>query len=96
MPKKRHRHSAEFKAEVALEALKNLKTLNELAVAYTVHPTKISQWKQQFQEGAKSIFPSQGHQVEKQHQDLEAQLFEEIGRLQVALDWLKKKTEPFH
>ena len=48
MGKKRIRHSAEFKAKAALEALKGLKTVNELAGQYQVHPTQISQWKRQF------------------------------------------------
>ena len=95
MSKKRHRHSAEFKVQVSLEALKNQKTLSELAADYAVHPSQISQWKQQLLEGVKPIFQTKGQREEKDHQALEAQLFEEIGRLKVELDWLKKKTEPF-
>lgn len=56
MGKKRVRHSAEFKAKVALEALKGLKTVNELAGQYQVHPTQISQWKRQVQGGARELF----------------------------------------
>lgn len=96
MPNIHKRHSSEFKAKVAIEALKNLKTLNELARAYAVHPSQISQWKQQLLEGSKTIFGAQGQNNEKYRQAVESQLYEEIGRLKVELDWLKKKTEPFH
>ena len=90
MGKKRVRHSAELKAKVALEALKGLKTVNELAGQYQVHPTQISQWKRQVQEGAKDLF-GRGHG--KGHQEAEAvqaKLYEEVGRLKVELDWVKK------
>ena len=58
MTTKRKRHSGEFKAKVALEALKGLKTVNELAAGYGVHPTQISQWKRQLGAEAKEIFGS--------------------------------------
>jgi transposase-like protein len=56
MSKPRKQHSAEFKAKVALEALKELKTVPELAREYTVHPTQINQWKKHLREGAPSLF----------------------------------------
>lgn len=56
--KKWIRQSAKFKAKVALEALKGPKTVNELAGPYQVHPTPISQWKGQVQEGARELFAS--------------------------------------
>ena len=60
MGKKQIRHSADFKAKVALEALKGLKTVNELACLYQVHPTQVRQWKRQVQLGAKELFAT-GH-----------------------------------
>jgi len=58
MGKKRGRHSAEFKTQVALETLKGLKTANVLAGQYQVHPMQIGQWKRQGQMGAQEIFAS--------------------------------------
>jgi transposase-like protein len=89
---KRKRHSAEFKAKVALEALKGVRTVNEVAAEYGVHPTQISQWKRQLGAGAKEIF---GNGRVKEAQDYEAQqatLYEEIGRLKMELDWVKKTS----
>ena len=90
----RRRHSSEFKAKVALEALKGQKTLNELATEFGVHPMQISQWKRQAQEGLTGVFehPTSRHaQVE---QALIEQLYQQIGQLKVELDWLAKKGRP--
>lgn len=90
MGKKRVRHSAEFKGKVALEALKGVKTVNELASQYQVHPTQISQWKRQVQGRVNELF---GNGQTKDHQEAEAvqaKLYEEVGRLKMELDWLKK------
>jgi len=90
----RRRHSSEFKAKVALEALKGQKTLNELASEFSVHPMQISQWKRQAQEGLIGVFehPTSRHaQVE---QVLIEQLYQQIGQLKVELDWLQKKGRP--
>jgi len=89
MGQKRIRHSADFKAKVALEALKGLKTINELATQYQVHPTQISQWKRQVTVKAKELFGSatrSGQDAEAR----EAKLYEEVGRLKMELDWVKK------
>ena len=59
MTRKRTRHSAEFKAKVALEAAKDINTLNELATKYGVHPAQISQWKKQLLDGLSAIFTTQ-------------------------------------
>ncbi len=90
MGKKRVRHSAEFKAKVALESIKGLKTVNELAGQYQVHPTQISQWKRQVQGGAKELFAS-GRGKDNQETDaVQAKLYEEVGRLKMELNWIKK------
>jgi transposase len=87
MSKLRKQHSAEFKAKVALEALKELKTVPELAREYTVHPTQINQWKKHLRESAPSLFGRVGHSPEGSDPMV-------IGRLNMELDWLKKKSGP--
>jgi putative transposase len=90
MGKKRIRHSAEFKAKAALEALKGLRTVNELAGQYQVHPTQISQWKRQVQEGAKELFANGRGKDNQEAEVVQAKLYEEVGRLKMELDWIKK------
>ena len=92
MSKRCRRHNAEFKAKIALEALKGLKTTQELARDYQVHPTQINQWKKQLREGATTLFGG-GQQVVVAEQVEQAALYEKIGRLNMELDWLKKKVE---
>lgn len=86
---KRIRHSAEFKAKVALEAAKDIHTLNELASKYGVHPTQISQWKKQLLDGLSGIFASQRKKTNEMHKVEE--LYRQIGEVTVERDWLKKK-----
>ncbi len=95
MAKKRQRRSAQFKFQVALEALKEQKTLSQLAGEYEVHPTQIAQWKKQLLEDGSSLFGQQ--RVREQHEQSarEAELFEQIGRLKMELEWLKKKVDHF-
>ena len=92
---KRKQHSAQFKARVALEALKGQKTVNQLASDYGVHPTQISHWKRKLQEGVQEIFSSKRQKLEKEEEELKAVLYQEIGQLTVELDWLKRKVAPF-
>jgi transposase-like protein len=84
--------SSEFKAKVAIEALKGHKTTNELASEFEVHPTQINQWKRLLLEGCKHLFSGKN---EKEVESLEKErekLYTQIGQLAVELDWLKKKT----
>jgi transposase-like protein len=85
---KRKQHSAQFKAGVALEATKGQKTVNRLASEYRVHPTQISHWKRQLQEGVQEIFSSKRQKQEKEDEELKATLYQEIGQLKFELDWL--------
>jgi transposase len=87
--KKRQKHSPEFKAKVVLEALKEQKTLSELAQLYQVHPNQITLWKKEFLENASQVF-ERGHKKPKEDPDV-ATLFETIGQLKIENDWLKKK-----
>ena len=96
MGKKRKRPSADFKAKVALAAVKEVKTVSELASQFAVHPTQIHQWKRQLIERADEIFKTPGSQPRgKEQEALQAKLYEEIGRLKVELEWLKKKAAQF-
>lgn len=91
MSKKRRRYSEEFKGKVALEAVKGVQTLSELSARFQVHPTVIAQWKRQLIQGAGTVFKNGGGGGTKTEEELTAPLYEEIGRLKVELDWLKKK-----
>jgi transposase-like protein len=92
MRSQRKRHSGEFKAKVALEALKGLKTVQELAKEYGVHPTQIGQWKQRLKAEAPGLFGrAQGVGASEQEAEV-AVLYEKIGRLNMEVDWLKKKV----
>ena len=96
MSKQRRRHSAEFKFRVALEAAKATATVNELASRYDVHPNQISAWKRQLMEGGTNLFNSKNGVREAQDQvALQADLYEQIGRLNMELEWLKKKAARF-
>lgn len=95
MKGKKRRHGAAFKARVAMEALKMQATVQEIAVRYGVHPQQVTQWKRQALDGMEEVF-SLGRQKEAKAEDEEkARLFEQIGRLKVELDWLKKKAGLF-
>lgn len=94
MTRKRTRHSAEFKAKVALEAAKDINTLNELATKYGVHPAQISQWKKQLLDGLSSIFTNQKKKTDDT-QKVDA-LYRQIGEVTVERDWLKKKLTSLH
>lgn len=92
MSSKRKRHSADFKAKVALETIRGLKTASELASEFQVHPTQISHWKRQLLEALPEVFANPRAQRERSAEELTAPLYEEIGRLKMELDWLKKKS----
>ena len=88
----RRRFSAEFKARVAREALKEHKTIAELAAEYDVHPNQISQWKKQLLDGLPGLFSKRSEQDHEREERLKDRLYRQIGQLQVELDWLKKKV----
>lgn len=88
----RKKHSAEFKAKIALEAAKGLKTINEIASEAEVHPTQVTLWKKQLLEEASTLFASSKGHKEKSQEDLTAALYQQIGQLKVELDWIKKKS----
>jgi len=92
MSRKQRRHSPEFKSKVALAAIKGLKTSSELASEYQVHPTQITNWKKQLLLVIKDAFNQPHKGSHETDEALTASLYEQIGRLKVELDWLKKKA----
>jgi transposase-like protein len=92
MAAKRKRHTPEFKVKVILEALKGNKTSNELASQFQINPVQISTWKKKVIEEMPEIFRHPSKKKPKSENELTAPLYEEIGRLKIELDWLKKKS----
>lgn len=88
----RKRHSAAFKAKVALEAAKQDKTIAELAREHQVHPVQISQWKKQLLDGLEGLFENGSASRRPDPEKLQIELYEQIGRLQMELAWVKKKS----
>jgi transposase len=95
MARKRKSHSAGFKAQVALAAVRGDKTVSELASLHGVHPTLIHTWKKQLLDNAETLFLSGAKTSSAEHEAVQAQLYEQIGRLKTELDWLKKKAARF-
>lgn len=92
MSTKRIRHTAKFKFQVALEAVKSDKTITQLASDYQLHPSQISQWKHQLLEQGSSVFSTAPSQHQREQAAKESNLYEQIGRLNMELNWLKKKV----
>ena len=92
MSHKRRQHSGEFKARVALAAIRSEKTVHELASEYGVHPVQISQWKRAIQDEAPRLLSSRRGRQEKEEQELKATLYQQVGQLKVELDRVKKKV----
>ena len=95
MAGKRKVHTAGFKAQVALAAVKESHTVNELAGRYGVHPTLIHGWKKQLLAGAEAVFGSGAKAAARDVEQEQAALFEQIGRLKMELEWVKKKAAAF-
>ena len=95
MAGKRKVHTAAFKARVALAALKGDRTVNELAGQFEVHPTLIHAWKRQLLTGAEEIFSGPARAASASAEARQAELFEQIGRLKMELEWLEKKAAVF-
>jgi transposase-like protein len=96
MSKQRRSHSDDFKARVALAAVKEQKTVNELASQFSVHTSQVQEWKRRLLEGAKELFGSSRERKQRAADEPDtAELFEQIGRLKMELEWLKKKAARF-
>jgi transposase-like protein len=92
MGKERKSYSKEFKARVALDAIKGQRTVNEIASEYDIHPNQIMQWKKQALDELPGLFCDKRKKQEQTDEQLQAQLYQQIGQLKVELDWLKKKV----
>ena len=90
--KKRKIFSGEIKAKVALEAIRGLKTVNEIAQDFNVHPTQVGLWKKELQEQAAGLFAVKRGAEPVDPSASSERLYSEIGRLKMELDWLKKKS----
>lgn len=89
----RKKHSAEFKAKVALEAIRERKTCSQLASMFGIHTSQIVHWKKYALSNLASMFAAENGKVDRDHEELEASLYQQIGQLKVELDWLKKSVE---
>ena len=94
MARKRRSFSPSFKSKVALEAVKEVKTIAEIALKHKLHPTQINLWKKQLLDGAEDVFlDAKAKRATKQSDEPDsAELYEQIGRLKFQLEWLKKKV----
>ena len=92
MARIRKKHSPAFKAQVALEAAKQAKTIADLAKQFQVHPVQISQWKKQLLDGVESLFRDGRHRGRDEGQAVQSELYERIGRLNMEVEWLKKSV----
>ncbi len=91
----RKKYDATLKAKIALEAVKGEKTIAEISSEYGVHSTQIAHWKKQLLEELPSIFSDNVPKAKKEGEELEAELYRQIGQLKVELEWLKKKSTMF-
>ena len=90
--KKRKLFSSQYKARVALEAIRGVKTVNEIAQEFEAHPTQVGLWKKELQEQAAGLFDARRGPKPVDQSATPERLYSEIGRLKMELDWLKKKS----
>ncbi len=95
MTRKRRKHSGQFKFKVALAAAKGDKTINEIASEHNLHTTQISNWKKQLLTEGPVVFNSSTARQLQEQEARETELYEQIGRLKMELEWLKKKVGRF-
>jgi len=93
MGKTKKAHDSALKAKVALEAIKGDKTIAQLASEYKIHPNQIGQWKKKLLKELPSIFSDRRERQDKGREELESELYRQIGQLKVEVEWLKKKSQ---
>jgi len=89
----RRGHDAAFKARVALEALKEEKTMAQLSSEFGVHVNQIRQWRQKLLDELPSLFSDRRKKKDKEGEELLSELYRQIGQLKVEMEWLKKKSQ---
>ena len=95
MTKKRRQYNNDFKFKIALKAIKGVKTVSQIASEHNLHPTQIGNWKKQLLQQGSTVFTRPNDRQQREQQDREAELYEQIGRLKMELEWLKKKAASF-
>ena len=95
MTKKRKQYSPQLKFRVALEAVQELKTISEIASSHNIHPTQVKNWKKQLLIEGPMVFDQNTGQQQREQEARETELYEQIGRLKMELEWLKKKATQF-
>jgi len=93
MKKQRRKHTAEFKARVALEAIKGLETISEIAAKYELHPVQVGNWKKELLENVPEVFERKNAARDKDGEKERARLERKVGQLSMEVDWLEKKCE---
>lgn len=88
----RKRYDSRFKAQVVLEAIRNQRTIAEIASEYGVHANQITKWKRRVLDELPGIFTNKRERDQRDNEALQAELYRQIGQLKVELDWLKKKA----
>lgn len=96
MGSSRKNYPAAFKFKVALAALKGDKTLAQLSSEFGVHTNQIQQWKKRLRNEGQGLFSNRRRKAEKDTEELQAELYRQIGQLKVELDWLKKRVGTAH
>ena len=91
----RKRYDSRFKAQVVLEAIRNQRTIAEIASEYGVHANQITKWKRRVLDELPGIFSNKRERDQQDNETLQAELYRQIGQLKVELDWLKKKVGVF-
>ena len=95
MSKKRRQHNPELKAKVALEALKGIEPVHAIAARFAIHPVQVSQWKKELTARLPEVFARKPDAEAADAKAREDELYRKIGRLEMELDWLKKKAGEF-
>ena len=92
MKRQRKQYSADLKAKIAVEAIKGQRTIQEIASHYSIHPNQVTQRKKHLLEGAAEVFSNGKTYAAEADEQMRAELYQQVGKLQVELDWLKKKS----
>lgn len=85
----------QFSGSIILEAAKGQQTISELASKHSLHPNQVSQWKRQLLESGADVFSQNGNKEQREQQAVQTELYEQIGRLKMELEWVKKKSAQF-